>query len=125
MRAARYSTVRGRTPAPRRPLVEWCSAERSVEALCRFVPVEHGPLHATLRADAQRLEQRPAVAVAPGVRFDEQVLEPDAGPADPRREGPEPQREADDLPVVVLSDEAARHRVGAEEMLLEHRRCRL
>jgi hypothetical protein len=64
------------------PFVHTDGPDGTVEADGRLVPVEHRPFEATVAAlhayFGERLEQGPAVAVAPLALANEQVLEVDA-----------------------------------------------
>src|ERR1700749_2613974 len=83
------------------PFVHADGPDGTVEADGRLVPVEHRPFEAQVPALhahlGERLDQRPAVAVAPLVFADEQVLEIDAVAAGEGGEVQEPDRARDNL----------------------------
>src|SRR4051794_16350342 len=96
---------------PRAPFLHRPRADRGVESLRIGVPVQDRPLHPPVAAfdgDVGEFgQQRPPVSSPARGRADEQVLQVDAVPAEPGGEGPEPQREADDVTGrLLLGDQA-------------------
>src|SRR4051812_34534722 len=93
-------------------------AQGLVEVDGRLVPVEHGPLDSSVGEPPQLLQEGEPEALLPEGRAHEEILQPDAGLADPRAEGAVPEREPGDLPV-GLRDEYRGGGLRAEEVLGE------
>ena len=111
--AASRTTTAVRRPAPGRPLVLRCGAERPVELVAERVPVEHRPFDAPVVRAAARRAARPSPTPVLGPH--EEILEPDAGRTEPGRERAEPDRE----PAMYrrgLGDERVRDRVGPKTL---------
>src|SRR5437879_5995255 len=100
------------------PLGERPGVLLAVEVERERVPIERRPLDpgaATLDSDrSDRAEQRGPDARAAALRPYVEILEPQARPALPRREGPVEQREADRR-AVHLGDQRLRRRRRSEQ----------
>src|SRR5689334_22466552 len=104
---------------PNRPPVHGFGTNRPVERVRRLVPVEHREVDPAGRTAPQFREEVARDPLPPERGANEQVLEPDAVAAEPRRERTEVQRHARDR-TVDLGDEHVRDRRVAE-----HVRCEL